>query len=117
MSVAAQQHAKIVERRHNASQFHAVDKEDRERDLGLPDRIQKQILKILRTFRHCFYLSLIPVGPLANAPNSLSMSSTEPSFARGNGKQTRQFESRSLAVIRRRFFRNVKKSLAQGKCH
>ena len=58
--VAAQEHAEIVERSDHARQFDAVDEEDREWILGLSDRIQEQILQILRAFRHFSYLSPIP---------------------------------------------------------
>ena len=68
MAVAPQQHAEIVERGHHPGQFHAVDEEDRQWVLALANRIQEQILKVLRTLRHSSYLSPIPVPCLTNAP-------------------------------------------------
>ena len=61
MPVAAKQHAEIVERGNHARQFDAVYEEDCEWILGLSNRVQEQILKILRAFRHFFYLSPIPM--------------------------------------------------------
>ena len=60
VSIAAQKHAEIVERGDDARQFDAVDEKDGEWILGLPDRVQEQVLQILRAFRHFFYLSPIP---------------------------------------------------------
>src|SRR6185312_10731096 len=57
MPVAAQQDAEIVERSHNACELDAINKEDREWVLALTNRIQEQILEILRAFRHFSYLS------------------------------------------------------------
>ena len=69
MSVAAKQHAEIVERSDHPGQFDAVDQEYRERILALADRIQKQVLQILRSFRHCSFLSPIPWCAKSSAPN------------------------------------------------
>jgi hypothetical protein len=54
MSVTAQQHAEIVERRDNTGQFNAINQKDRQRDFLLTYRIQKEILQILRSFSHFF---------------------------------------------------------------
>ncbi|MBP2237961.1 hypothetical protein J2Z31_004488 [Sinorhizobium kostiense] len=52
MAVTAQEDTEIVKRGYNARQLHAIDKENRQRNLLLADRIKKEILQILRTFRH-----------------------------------------------------------------
>ena len=62
MPVAAQQHAKIVERGDHARELHAIDEEDRERVLVLANGVEKKILQILRTFRHFSCLSPFPCG-------------------------------------------------------
>jgi hypothetical protein len=49
MPVASQQKAEIVEPGDDSLELDAIDEEDRERDLILPDEIQKRILQILRT--------------------------------------------------------------------
>jgi hypothetical protein len=52
MAVATQENTEIVEGCHNTGQLHAVDKEDRQRNLLLANGIEKKILQVLRTFRH-----------------------------------------------------------------
>jgi hypothetical protein len=44
MTVTTQKHAEIIEGRHNAGQFHAIDKENRQRNLLLAYRVQKKVL-------------------------------------------------------------------------
>jgi hypothetical protein len=61
MSVPAKKNAEIVERRDNAGQLDAVDQEDRQRNFLLSDCIEKQVLEVLRTFRHSApLLSYVP---------------------------------------------------------
>jgi hypothetical protein len=55
MTIAAQQHTEIVERRHNTGQFYAIDQKNRQGDLLFAYGVQKKVLKILRSFSHCFY--------------------------------------------------------------
>src|SRR3546814_1442975 len=50
MSVAAQKHGEIVKPRDDALQLHAVDQEDRDRHLVLPDVIEKHVLDALVLF-------------------------------------------------------------------
>jgi hypothetical protein len=65
--VAPQQHAKVVEPRDNALELHSVHEKDRERDLVLPDVVEKRILEVLSSFcRHCFAPSFV-IGPLSCA--------------------------------------------------
>jgi hypothetical protein len=52
MSVTAQQHAEIIEGRHDARELHTVDEKDRQRNLLFANGIKEKILKVLRTFRH-----------------------------------------------------------------
>jgi hypothetical protein len=47
LSIAAQQHAKIVEPGDHALQLYTVDKKNGDRNLGLPNLIEKGILQIL----------------------------------------------------------------------
>jgi hypothetical protein len=44
MPVSAQEHAKIVKRRNDTCQFHAIDQEDRQGILALSYRVKKQVL-------------------------------------------------------------------------
>jgi hypothetical protein len=52
MAVATQENTEIVEGCHNTGQLHAVDQEDRQRNLLLANGIEEEILQVLRTFRH-----------------------------------------------------------------
>ncbi|MBP2467520.1 hypothetical protein JOH52_003541 [Sinorhizobium meliloti] len=52
MTVAAQQHTEIVKRCYDTRQLDAVDEEYGQRNLLLADRVEKEILQVLRTFRH-----------------------------------------------------------------
>ena len=52
MTIAAQQHAEVVEPGHDALQFHAVDQKDRQRRLVLAYVVQERVLKTLGSFGH-----------------------------------------------------------------
>ncbi len=69
LAIAAQKHAEIVEPGDHALQLDAVDQEDRDRDLGLSDMVQKGVLQILLVGGHCF-LSLFSVAQRARAPRT-----------------------------------------------
>jgi hypothetical protein len=47
LAIAAQQHAEVVEPGDHALQLDAVDQEDRHRNLGLADVVQKGVLQVL----------------------------------------------------------------------
>eukprot|EP01012_Entosiphon_sulcatum_P012987 TRINITY_DN18264_c0_g2_i1.p1 TRINITY_DN18264_c0_g2~~TRINITY_DN18264_c0_g2_i1.p1 ORF type:complete len:114 (-),score=16.66 TRINITY_DN18264_c0_g2_i1:365-706(-) len=47
VTVTAQQHAEIVEPGDDALQLHAVDEEDRQRNLLLPHMVEESVLEIL----------------------------------------------------------------------
>src|SRR5690606_3256265 len=112
MPVAAEQYAEIIERRDYARQLDAVDKEDCKWILGLSDRIQKQILKILRAFRHFSYLSLAPPVPkqLVNSKAPVNHTCSHHESIMRNRKNV-------YAVSGQAFLCNVKKCLAQRKNH
>lgn len=47
MAIPAQKKAKIIKPRDDALELHAIHEEDRERNFGLPNLVEKRILKIL----------------------------------------------------------------------
>jgi len=57
MTIPAQKQAEVIKPRYHALQFHAVDEENRQGNLALPNLVQKCILKVLCAFcRHFFTL-------------------------------------------------------------
>lgn len=52
MPVTTKKDAEIVEGCNNTGQLDAVDQENGQRDLLFANGIEKQILQVLRTFRH-----------------------------------------------------------------
>jgi hypothetical protein len=52
MAVTTQENTEIVKGCHDTGELHAVDQEDRQRNLLLSYGVEEKILQILRTFRH-----------------------------------------------------------------
>jgi hypothetical protein len=55
VSIAAKQHAKIIEPGDDALQFDAIDEKNREWRFVLPHVVQECVLKALGFFGHCYY--------------------------------------------------------------
>jgi hypothetical protein len=64
VTIPPQQNAEIIEPRHHALKFHAVDQKDRQRDFAFANVIEKGVLEILCSFGcHCRVPLFIARGP------------------------------------------------------
>src|SRR6185312_3752304 len=55
MTVAAKQHAKVVEPSHHTLELHAVDQEYSQWDFVLPHKIEESVLQVLCSFSCHFF--------------------------------------------------------------
>src|SRR6187399_2886115 len=83
MSIAAQQQAEIVEPGDDALQLHAIDEENRQRDLGLANMVEEGVLEVVALFGHLLsapslseFADRLPVLRCTVTPRAVNLSSS-----------------------------------------